>query len=1031
MRFQKRYFKSLAVALLLTTMLLSLASSAADHPAEVASTAPVDVPENLTTDDPFDVALGGGYVFWTKLVGEFCSPPGSVNAVNLTTRVPSTLRSACDISPANVVADDAHIYYAEWQGDTIERLPVGGVGSSTVASASGLIFHRALALDDTHVYFGDDSGIKRVSKGGGAVDTLAASYDSAKLAVDDAYAYWTERSPGGGGAIRRVLKSGGAVQTILSGSSLDDPWAIAVDETHVYWTELGSGKARRMPKAGGSVSDFVPVQALYQGGDIAVNTTHVYWTDTTSGADGRLRRAPKGGGTVEDLALGLFGPGGVNLSNTHVYWGDNGGVWRLPLDAGTVAVDLTVSAMEITQGIQNLANDVPLVGDKTAYVRVYPEVDIADTPNVGAVLHGTRGGIALPGSPLSPMVPTVYVRQAGGNRDFLSNSFNFWVPPAWRSGTVTFRAEINPDASIPETDADNNSFSVTRTFNAKDPICVDMVRVRTNPTTASVYDAGFWDVVDWMKASYPVPDVWIYRGGTIEELEVCWWGPFPYPCGGPYEMPDDSSWVLTKLWTYNLFTNDPSECGDQAYYHGMVHQSHLSQGGAGYRPGDESWGAFNTDPSYLGGAWPWYVPHGGSTLAHEVGHNLGRRHVDCGGPANPDGGYPYNGCDIGPDDPTAYYGFDVLDVAVIPPTTAGDLMSYAMSVGKPRWPSDYNYRALYNQLPGAMARVSATPSALARQVVQAEEVLAVTGVITPSEGTATLNYGYRLPQGQVASQKLNRLASRILAGPLATYSLRLLDESEQVLAEQAFDLPDEGNPVGETRSFNMLMPYDPATAAIVLAEDSTELARQTVSPSPPSVEVLSPNGGENISGTMTIEWDASDPDGDTPLFTVQYSPNGGADWQTLATDYYTQTLVLGDLSTIPGSNNALIQVMASDGVNTASDTSDGPFQVATQPPDAHISQPTNEAVFTTDVQIILNGNGLDAEDGPLGDSALQWFVDGASVGAGKELALSSLSAGRHVITLKAVDSDDDKGTHSVQILVGDERVFLPLIQRNP
>jgi hypothetical protein len=82
----------------------------------------MEPPENLATDDPFDVALGGGYVFWTKLVGEFCPPPGSVKSVDLTTRVQSTLVSSCDISPVTVVADDTHVYYAEWPSDTVQRI---------------------------------------------------------------------------------------------------------------------------------------------------------------------------------------------------------------------------------------------------------------------------------------------------------------------------------------------------------------------------------------------------------------------------------------------------------------------------------------------------------------------------------------------------------------------------------------------------------------------------------------------------------------------------------------------------------------------------------------------------------------------------------------------------------------------------------------------------------------------------------------------------------------------------------------------
>ena len=390
----------LLVTLLLVTPLLSATASPQHIAFEQGSNYPRQVPENLTTDtNPTDVALGGGYVFWTKLVGEFCSPPGSVKSVNLTTRVETTLVSDCYISPGNVVADDVYVYYAEWYNDRIRRLPVGGGTPVTLATASGLTYHRALALDDDYVYFGDEGGIKRVAKSGGSEATLAAGYDSAKLAVDDAYVYWTEYTLVGDDAIRRVPKAGGSVQTLTSGGTLADPWGIAVDESYVYWTEIASGKARRMPKAGGSIYDYVPVQTGYQGGDIAVNDSYVFWTDTPSGSDGRLRRVAKTGGSVDDLALGLLGPKGVNLSASHVYWGDYYGVWRLPLEASGVAVDLTIGALEITQGIQNLANDVPLVEDKSTFVRAYPEVDIADTPNVGAVLHGLRGGVTLPGSP--------------------------------------------------------------------------------------------------------------------------------------------------------------------------------------------------------------------------------------------------------------------------------------------------------------------------------------------------------------------------------------------------------------------------------------------------------------------------------------------------------------------------------------------------------------------------------------------------------------------------------------------------------
>lgn len=652
-----------------------------------APAAPMDDPEQLATGHPFDVAVGGGYAFWTNLQGEFCTPgsnEGRVKRVSLTTLAVTTLRSGCDFSPANVVADDAHVYYADWASDTIQRIPVGGGASSTVASGSGF---RALALDGTNVYFGDNGGIKRVPKGGGIVSTLAAGYDSTKLAVDDSYVYWTERSPGGGGAIRRVSKhlAGGVVDTLVSGSYLDDPWGIAVDDTQVYFTELGSGKAPRMPKAGGAISDFVPADPTYMGQDIAVDGTNVYWLDTTGTATGRLRRAPKGGGTVENLALGLFGPTGLNLTATHVYWSTDYGVWRLPIGAGEVRVDLSLTNMEITQGIQNLdpgTADVPMVANKTTFVRAFPAVDIADTPNVTARLHGFRGGVELPGSPVTSIAPAVFVSTGGAARGSLGNTFNFWVPMSWRSGTVEFRAVINPTGAIPENNTVNNSFSKVVTFNSKAPVCTVMVPVRTHAPRASISSPGFWDIIGLANRLLPTPEIWVYyQSSDVAELQVCWAWIFPYPCFGPYELPSDDWKVIASLVTRDIFSDDPDECDDvnaRTHYTGMVHPDTSMGTLLGY--GTYDWAAslfykMVTDPAASGNV-PYYTPLGGEILAHELAHNQDRKHVNCGGPADTDAGYPYPVCQIDNVGENRHWGFDSNSMSIIQPDEARDLMAY-------------------------------------------------------------------------------------------------------------------------------------------------------------------------------------------------------------------------------------------------------------------------------------------------------------------------------------------------------------------
>jgi hypothetical protein len=74
-------------------------------------------------------------------------------------------------------------------------------------------------------------------------------------------------------------------------------------------------------------------------------------------------------------------------------------------------------------------------------------------------------------------------------------------------------------------------------------------------------------------------------------------------------------------------------------------------------------------------------------MAHELGHNHGRQHVNCGGPAQPDPDYPYQGGAVG------VFGFDVRQHAITP-TTRTDIMGYCQD----KWFSDYTYQALVTKV---------------------------------------------------------------------------------------------------------------------------------------------------------------------------------------------------------------------------------------------------------------------------------------------------------------------------------------------
>jgi hypothetical protein len=79
----------------------------------------------------------------------------------------------------------------------------------------------------------------------------------------------------------------------------------------------------------------------------------------------------------------------------------------------------------------------------------------------------------------------------------------------------------------------------------------------------------------------------------------------------------------------------------------------------------------------------------GNTMAHEVGHSMGRAHAPCGGAAGPDPKFPYAEGGIG------VPGYDIVSNEFIADTdTYRDIMGYCA----PRWISDYTYDALFKRV---------------------------------------------------------------------------------------------------------------------------------------------------------------------------------------------------------------------------------------------------------------------------------------------------------------------------------------------
>jgi hypothetical protein len=77
---------------------------------------------------------------------------------------------------------------------------------------------------------------------------------------------------------------GGTPVTLVSGQQ--DPWAIAVDATSLYWVDSGNGTVLKMPKAGGAVTTLASGQSAPLA--IAVDGTSVYWSNIECPDDGGM-----------------------------------------------------------------------------------------------------------------------------------------------------------------------------------------------------------------------------------------------------------------------------------------------------------------------------------------------------------------------------------------------------------------------------------------------------------------------------------------------------------------------------------------------------------------------------------------------------------------------------------------------------------------------------------------------------------------------------------------------------------------------
>jgi hypothetical protein len=656
--------------------------------------------------------------------------------------------------------------------------------------------------------------------------------------------------------------------------------------------------------------------------------------------------------------------------------------------------DMHVNAIEVTQAIQDLNNSVDLVAGKKTFVRVHVSapVNVAD---VYATLTGKRGFVTL--SPvLSPGNPGADITvRPSPDRGQLDHSFWFELPSGWvTAGNLTLTARIDPNNAKNDLLLGDNVRAVTVNFKTTPPLRLRLVNVQYTSGGNTYLESNFHlnALESWLRRAYPISSLEVTRQT------------FVYPTPGLPNVDTLHGWLaLGKIFRILFSGEDP-----RVVYYGVVDDGGgFMRGKAAGIPGTIAAGPSGTDDwgwDFDGSYNDWY---GG----HEIGHTRGRYHAEFCGAAD-GAAYPYPTGRISPDltGNGAIYGFDITTKAIYGPTWK-DVMTYCDN----QWVSDFTYEGIRTYLVG-IGQQAAAPA-----MVTASDFLAVVGTADMVSNTASLESVYLISQD-----------ATVPLPETGAWTIALVDASNADLATYPFapdELTDAEDSPGTPGVIAEIVPWSPGTVRVEIRYGGGVVAQRSASANAPTVDLTAPADGSSPSGPFQAAWTGSDLDGDSLVYSLLYSNDAGATWQTLATDLTGSSV---DLNTdqLPG-GSGMLRVIASDGFLTGQDTS-GAIDMPLHAPEVQIQLPIPGEVFFPTQQVVLQGTAYDLEDGTLGDAAFAWSSDlDGPLGTGASLSTAELTTGAHTITLQVTDSDGQtsQAQRIVVVMIVASTVNLPFVGR--
>lgn len=232
------------------------------------------------------------------------------------------------------------------------------------------------------------------------------------------------------------------------------------------------------------------------------------------------------------------------------------------------------------------------------------------------------------------------------------------------------------------------------------------------------------------------------------------------------------------------------------------------------------------------------------------------------------------------------------------------------------------------------------------------------------------------------------------------YVLELRDVEGQLLVDVLVDVdfshasPSVRDEMISTRVIAYL-PFREDGRMIVFRRGDRVLFRDEVPAEPPEVGDVAVEISK--SGKATLTWEAATSTDRTLTFNVGCVVDGRA--FVVARDVRRRRISV-DLGMLPGGDDAVLTVQASDGVRSATAMSKS-FRIEEKVPAVWMQTPAPGQTVPPLQPLTLSGQALDSAGRSLPADGLEWLIDDQVVATGTKLAaVADLEPGRHQVTLR-------------------------------